>query len=121
VGSQDDATALAACKTFSGSIAVSTAFSGSMALDSVQQITGDLVAANSSELIELSGSDLQTIGGSFKLEALQLLTTLNFPKLSKVEALQWNALPNLQDVGFTQGINAKQVNIQVSLLSGQSV
>lgn len=80
--------------------------SGTLALDGVQQITGDLTCVNATQLTSLSGDSLVTIGGKFHLEELQILSTLEFPSLEEVDTIQWVALPALQSLAFSSGVSS---------------
>ncbi|KAF2467122.1 GPI-anchored cell wall organization protein Ecm33 [Lindgomyces ingoldianus] len=108
-----DATALASCKTFSGSIAISTGTSDPIALDGVEKIDGNLACTNNSAIQSISGGSLSEITGQFLLDTVQVLNTVNFPKLATVDSLKWNALPNLQTLQFNNQITkASKIDIQ---------
>jgi hypothetical protein len=118
-----DATALASCtKTFSGSIAIETGTSDPIALDGVGTIDGDLIITNNSAIQSLSGDSLTEITGEFHLDTVQVLNTVNFPKLKKVNSIVWNALPNLQNPTFngpiTQVSTLDIQNTQLQSLQG---
>ena len=117
-----DASALASCSTFSGSIAIATGTTDQISLDGVQTITGSLTADNVTQLTGLSGSSLEVIRDSFTLNGLTILTTLNFPRLAEVGTLDWTALPALQGLSFTTGVQQASVvsiqNTQLNTLDG---
>ncbi len=116
--SAGDASALAACSTFSGSIAIATGATDQMALDGIRTITGSLTADNATQLTGLSGSSLEIIADSFSLSSLTVLTTLNFPRLVEVGTMDWTALPALQGLSFTTGVQqAGSVSIQNTQLN----
>lgn len=73
-------------------------------------------------MTELSGDSLSTIGDSFTLNGLTILSTLNFPRLSSVDTIDWTALPALQGLSFTTGVQMAStvsiVNTQLNTLSG---
>ncbi|OCK81807.1 hypothetical protein K432DRAFT_350312 [Lepidopterella palustris CBS 459.81] len=111
--SQGDATALASCKTFSGSIAIATGTTDAINLPNVQEIDGDFVANNVSLITSIGADSLSTITGKFILNEIQVLSTLNFPRLTTVNDIEWNALPNLQQLTFTSSVTkAGTINIQ---------
>ncbi|KAF2002712.1 hypothetical protein P154DRAFT_135481 [Amniculicola lignicola CBS 123094] len=120
-----DATGLASCKTFTGSIAIATGTTDSIAINGVTKIQGNLVASNASQLQQLSGDSLEEITGTFLLDDVQVLNTVSFPKLTKVNTIRWNALPNLQTLAFTAGISEAAVidiqNTQLQTLQGINV
>ena len=92
---------------------IDSSVAGTLTLNGVSQITGDLRCINATQLISLSADRLATIGGRFDLEELQVLSTLAFDTLSEVETIKWVALPALQSLAFNRGVS-KVENIQVS-------
>lgn len=108
-----DATALAACSTFSGNIAIATGTTDDIALDGIKSIKGNIVANSNANIKRISASDLEELQGEMNLDQLTRLYAVDFPKLKKVDSLKWNALPNLQNLGFTASIEtAKKVRIE---------
>lgn len=113
-----DAAALAGCSTFSGSIAIATGTTDQIALDGIQRITGSLTATNVTQLTSLSGSSLVQIDDSFTLQDMTILSNLNFPRLEIVTTIDWEALPALQGLSFTTGLQqASTVSIQNTQLN----
>lgn len=102
-----DASGLASCTTYSGSVAIPTGLSvptdqnghQDLSIDGVQVITGNLTVTNAIMLASLSFGDLQSIGG-FELGGLTVLSELSMPQLSKVDQLNFTALPALQQLSF---------------------
>jgi len=79
----------------------------------VQTITGDLIVSNASSITDIGADSLETIKGTFQLDQVQILSALSFPQLTTVGEILWNALPNLQQLTFTTGVQmASTVNIQ---------
>lgn len=113
-----DASALASCRTFSGSIAIATGTTDNIAIDGVQEITGSLSATNVTQMTQLSADSLETIGETFMLNDLTILSTLNFPRLTSVDTIDWEALPALQGLSFTTAVQqAKTLSIQNTQLN----
>ena len=113
-----DASALASCSTFSGSIAIATGTTDAIAIDGVRRIEGSLIADNVTQITQLSADSLETIDDSFSLNGLTILSTLNFPRLTNVQTLDWTALPALQGLSFTTGVQqASTVSIQNTQLN----
>ena len=76
------------------------------------------MADNVTQMTGLSGSSLESIGDTFGLNGLTILTTLNFPRLSVVGSIDWTALPQLQGLSFTSGLQeAGSVSIQNTQLN----
>jgi hypothetical protein len=112
-----DATALASCSTFSGNIAIATGTTDDIAINGVKKITGNLIAKDNSDMKQISASDLETLDGTMDLEGLTSLYALNFPKLKTIDSIKWQALPNLQDIGFTSEVTkADKIDIQNTAL-----
>jgi len=108
-----DATALAACKTFSGSIAIATGTTDDIALNGIKKLDGNLVASDNANMKRISADSLEEIDGTMTLDGLTRLYAVEFPKLKKVQGIKWNALPNLQTIGFTAEVTeADKINIQ---------
>ncbi|KAF2720768.1 hypothetical protein K431DRAFT_346872 [Polychaeton citri CBS 116435] len=110
-----DASAIAAnCRTFSGDIAIATGTTDEIDLSGqLQEIHGSLIANNVTGISSISSSSLQTITDSFELNGLTLLSTLNFPVLTAVDSINWEALPALEGLSFTNAVQeATTVNIQ---------
>ncbi|KAL1597457.1 cell wall protein Ecm33 [Nothophoma quercina] len=112
-----DATALASCTTFSGSIAIATGTTDDIALNGIKELKGNLNAANNANMKRISADSLEKIDGSLTLDGLTRLYAVDMPKLKTVETIKFNALPNLQNLGFTAEItDADNVNIQNTAL-----
>ena len=108
---QGDLDILQSCRTFTGSIQISSGAGGDLTINGIQQITGDLTA-NGSSLSSLSGDQLSSIGGHFQLSSLTNLNSLTFNNLNQVGTINFNALPELSQLGFGKGITqAQQVHI----------
>lgn len=77
-----------------------------------------MIANNVTQLTQISGGDLETITDSFNLNQLTILSTLNFPRLTNVDTIDWEALPALQGLSFTTGVQtAASVSIQNTQLN----
>jgi len=63
-----------------------------------------LIADNVTECTQLSADSLHTIDDSFILNSLTILSTLDFPRLTSVDTIDWTALPALQVLSFTAGV-----------------
>jgi hypothetical protein len=118
IQNQGDATALSTCSTFSGSLAVATGTTESINIPRVRAVTGDLVIKDAPNITTFGADSLQKIGGSFTLNNCQILSSLTFPQLTTVGELDFEALPNLGQLGFTSSIGeATSINIQNTFLT----
>lgn len=112
-----DATAIASCSTFTGNIAIATGTTDDISFSGVKKISGNLIANDNSKMRQISASDLETLDGTMDLNGLTSLYALNFPKLKTVDSIKWQALPNLQEIGFTSEVTkASKVDIQNTAL-----
>lgn len=108
-----DATALATCSTYSGSIAIATGTTDDIAINGLKRLNGNLVAKENSNMKRISANDLETLDGELELDGLTRLYGVDFPKLKTIDSIKWNALPNLQTIGFTAEVEeANKVDIQ---------
>jgi len=113
-----DASALASCKTFTGTIAIATGTTDQIALDGISVIKGSLIADNVTAITQLSADSLITITDTFGLSDMTVLSTLSFPQLTNVDTIDWIALPALQGLSFTSGVEtASTVSIQNTQLN----
>jgi hypothetical protein len=117
IQNQGDATALASCSTFSGSIAVATGTTDDISLDGIKTLKGNLVVKDNSQMKRLSASQLETLDGEMELDGATQLFTVDFPKLKTIDSIKWNALPNLLNLGFTAEVEkADKIDIQNTAL-----
>lgn len=95
---------------------------GQISINGVQSISGDLTVLNVTQLTSLSADQLSEIGGTWHMEDLTILANLQFDSLQSVGDIQWLALPALQSLSFSQGIQkAKSVlisNTQLNNIDG---
>ncbi|TVY50006.1 Protein ecm33 [Lachnellula occidentalis] len=118
INSQADATALASCTTFAGTILLPSTAAGVISIDGPQQVGGDFIVDNATALTSLSSSSISEITGIFHLDSLTVLSTLSFSELTSVGSIEWSALPVLQQLTFPSFIKkAKDVLITNTFLS----
>lgn len=91
-------------------------------MNGVQAISGDLTCNNATQLTAITSDQLNSIGGTFGLNGLTILSTLQFDSLTAVNMISWVALPALQGLNMGQGISeANSIvisNTQLNSLSG---
>ncbi|KAL1634282.1 cell wall protein Ecm33 [Diplodia intermedia] len=117
IGSSEEASALASCTTYSGTVAIATDAAKNVALDGLEVINGNLTADNATELYNLSGNALRYVD-NFYLRELTALSSMDFPLLTSVDVIEWSALPSLGNLSFSTPISrATSVNIQDTFLS----
>ncbi|KAI9642959.1 cell wall protein Ecm33 [Ciborinia camelliae] len=104
INSAADATALADCTTITGDVVIGTDASGVISLDGPDTIEGSLIIENNGAITSFSSSSIATIGNSFTLNNLTLLSTLQFSTLTSCQAINWAALPALPSLTFTKDV-----------------
>lgn len=113
IENQDDADSLSSCSKIDGDVIIDSSASGTLTINGVEEITGDLECINATELSSLSADSITSIGGRMNLEELQILTTLQFDVLTEVTTIRWLALPALQSLAFNEGVS----NVENILIS----
>ncbi|KAF2865650.1 hypothetical protein BDV95DRAFT_612523 [Massariosphaeria phaeospora] len=121
-------TLLSSCKIFDGSIAIAASDARDLRLvdlDNLEEITGDLVVANNTQLERLASQTLVKIGGDLRLNECPQMDELKMPKLTRVGRMLWSSLPNLQDYEFDAGIDSVSrvdiSNTQLQALTGLNI
>ena len=114
-----------ACPTFTGDIAIGTGVSGNLALNGMQELDGSLLINNVTELTAISSNSLVNITETLSLDALVILSTFSFTKLSSIGTLNLVALPAAQSLSFLQTLQQLSViaiqNTQLNSLEGFSL
>ncbi|GAQ07845.1 protein ecm33 [Aspergillus lentulus] len=105
ISSQSDADGYSSCSTIKGTIEIDEHLSGAITFNSVKQIDGTLSCTGGANISSIAAPMLNSIADTFKLDGLTTLTTLSFPSLTSVGSIQWTALPQLQNLDFTKGVN----------------
>lgn len=111
--------AISSCSILFGSVCIENFNSDTLYLGQIQEIHGDLIVKNSSQIIKMEAPDLSFVEGKLELNTLNSLTYISFPKLETVDALQWEVLPILTFVDLEAGIkNINSVTMADTSLSG---
>lgn len=122
ISSSADAQEIANCETYDGDVIIDSTASGQIAINGVQQITGDLTCNNATQLTAITSDQLGSIGGTFGLSGLTILSTLQFDSLTGVNRINWVGLPALQSLNFAQGVSrSNQIyisNTQLNNING---
>lgn len=125
-----DAAAISGCSTYDGSLAVNTELAvakdqngrQTLAISGVKEVTGNITVTQATNLASLSFDSLQTVGG-IELGDLTVLSELSAPQLTKVDTLNFTALPALQSMSFgnkgvTEAISVLITNTGLGSLQG---
>ena len=97
ISSQSDADGYSSCSTIKGTIEIDEHLSGAITFNNVKQIDGTLSCTGGANISSIAAPMLNSIADT--------LTTLSFPSLTSVGSIQWTALPQLQSLDFTKGVN----------------
>jgi hypothetical protein len=109
---------LNSCSKLEGKVTLGKKVTAVSLPSTLTQITGDLVADGATGLVSFEAVGLKSIGGSFTLNGLTVLSTLAFPELVSVGDIAWSTLPALQALTFTKKVSkADTVLITDTLLS----
>lgn len=100
---QADLDALSGCSTFAGNIILAETL-GSAAINGIQEIEGNLICKNNTQISSITAGSLASIGGSFTLNGLTVLSTLSFPLLTSIGSINWVTLPAVDSLQFTTGV-----------------
>ncbi|QSZ31673.1 hypothetical protein DSL72_001240 [Monilinia vaccinii-corymbosi] len=118
INSAADASALSDCSTIKGDVIISPSAAGVVSLDGPEQITGSLKIENNGAITSFSSRTINSIGETFSLNNLTLLSTLAFTKLDDVKIISWAALPALPSLTFTNSVSkAESVTITNTFMS----
>ena len=118
-----DASGIASCSTFSGSIAIATGTTDDIALNTVKKITGSVTLGDNSAITSFGGDSLEEIGDTLNVSNVQVLQTFNFPKLTSVDSIILTGLPNLRQLGLSlqKAASIDIENTQLTTLDGINV
>lgn len=105
---------------------VDPSVSGSLSIEGPKQIKGDLIINNATQLVGITSSSINAIGGTLRLQGLQLLSSCSLQSLKTVENLELINLAQLSGLtlGTTGVTKATSIKIQdtfISDLSGLNV
>lgn len=104
---------LASCATLDGTLEISGDAVGSLNLNGVEEIAGDINIFNSSSITDINFNQLTKISGSLAVDALTQLHVIDFSQLSEIEQLNLISLPSLSTINLNSGVS-KLKNLQVS-------
>ncbi|KAH6609519.1 hypothetical protein Trco_002865 [Trichoderma cornu-damae] len=102
------------CDVVDADITVDASVAGDLSIEGPKQLKGDLIITNATQLISISSSTINAIGGNFELDSLELLSSVNMQSLKTLNKLNLVKLPQLSNLIFgTTGVT-KASSIQVT-------
>jgi hypothetical protein len=117
INSQADATGLADCKVVKGSVLLSNMTGAALEISGPKEITGDLTVIDHETLQNFKSSTLEKVGGEFRMNNVQILRTIEFPKLKEVQKFSIQSAPTLSTLTFGPLIKADEVTISDTVLT----
>ena len=78
----------AACKTYTGSIALATGATDNIAFDGLEVLQGSLYADNVTQVVALTSDSLQTITDELYISGTVILQSFNFTQLGSVTNIE---------------------------------
>ncbi|KAL4950499.1 GPI-anchored cell wall organization protein-domain-containing protein [Aspergillus filifer] len=125
IESQSDLDGYNTCETLDGDVALADSLSGDVTLSGVTRIKGALTADGGANITSISAPNLETIDDKFLLNGVTSLTSLEFPSLTSVGEIDFQAVPILQSLGFTKGVtqagSVSIINTGLTSLDGISL
>jgi hypothetical protein len=114
------------CEVIDADVIVESTVSGSLSIEGPKQIKGDFIVNNATQLVGITSSSINAIGGTLRLQGLQLLSSFNMQSLKSVNNLELVNLAQLSGLTLgTSGVTkASSIKIQdtfISDLSGLNV
>lgn len=114
------------CKVIDADVTVDESLQGTLVIEGPEEIKGDFIVNNVTQLVGLTSSTIESIGGKFELNGLTLLSTLDMQALRTLSSI---SLVNLQQLatltfGSTGVTKAETIEIsdtRISDLSGLNV
>ncbi|KAL7929698.1 ECM33-like protein [Trichoderma chlorosporum] len=110
------------CDVIDADVFVSELVSGSLRIEGPSQLEGDFIVSNAAQLLGISSSSINSIGGTMRLEGLELLSSLNMRSLKSVDNLQLINLPQLSglDLGTSGVTKSSTVTITDTFINDLS-
>ncbi|KAG5985349.1 hypothetical protein E4U55_004573 [Claviceps digitariae] len=110
------------CDVVNANINVDQRVAGSLEIEGPKQIKGDLIINNATQLISISSSSINSIGGTLRLQGLQLLSSFTMQSLKSVDKLELVNLNQLSGLTLgTSGVTkASSIRIQDTFISDLS-
>jgi hypothetical protein len=102
------------CETITGNVTVDPSVTGALAIEGPEEIEGSLLVNGTSGLVSLTSTTLRSIGGTFLLEDLNILSTLQMSALRSINEISFVKLGQLRELTFgTEGVT-RASNVRIS-------
>lgn len=109
------------CTDIRGSIVINGYQSPIVDTGTIETIGGDIRISNATTVVRINLSKLAVISGSFQLNVLTSLTSINAPYLNTLGVIDWRILPILSTVNFETDLrDIKSITISDTSMTGFS-
>ncbi|RDA93604.1 hypothetical protein CP533_6154, partial [Ophiocordyceps camponoti-saundersi (nom. inval.)] len=107
------------CDVVDANVIVDENVAGSLSIEGPKQLRKDFIVSNATKLISISSSSINAVGGSLRLEGLQLLSSCNLQALTSVVDMFLLNLPQLNGLTLgTEGVTkARRISIDDTFIS----
>ncbi|RCI09246.1 hypothetical protein L249_1530, partial [Ophiocordyceps polyrhachis-furcata BCC 54312] len=107
------------CDVVDANLIVDENVAGSLSIEGPKQLRKDFIVSNATKLISISSSSINAVGGSLRLEGLQLLSSCNLQSLTSVVDMFLLNLPQLNGLTLgTEGVTkARRISIDDTFIS----
>ncbi|KAK2594421.1 cell wall protein Ecm33 [Conoideocrella luteorostrata] len=102
------------CDVVDANINVDPTVGGTLSIEGPKKITKDLIINNATQLISITSSSITEIGGTLRLQGLELLNSFNMLSLKSVNKLELTKLNQLS--GLTLGTSGVTKATSISIL-----
>lgn len=107
-------TPVISCRVIDADVTIDESVQGQISIEGPEQIKGDFIVNNATQLVGLSSSTIESIEGTFELNGLNLLSSLDMGALRSLSTIRFIKLPQLTGLTFgTSGVT-KVTSIQIS-------
>merc|ERR1712193_178694 len=111
------------CDVVDADITVNEDVSGALSIEGPKQLKGDLIINNASNILSISSSSINSIGGRLEFQELNSLNSINMGSLESVSEIVMRKLTALQTITFgsdsvTEAESVEITDTDLSSLSG---
>ncbi|TQV91159.1 hypothetical protein V2A60_009350 [Cordyceps javanica] len=102
------------CDTIDAKVTIAPSVQGNLQIEGPKEFKQDFVVSNTSSLLSISSTSLQTIGGEFLVEDAGLLASIDLGKLTKLNKLTFRRLGQLSELKFSSSGVSKASSVDIA-------
>lgn len=102
------------CEVVEGTVTVKEDVNGELVIKGPKQFKGDFIVSNVTNLLSITSDSLNSIGGEFLLEDLNLLNNMKLTSLESVNKLTIRRLKLLKDLAFGSSGVSKATDVEIT-------